>query len=218
MTDVADLPDGDPLAEAVVPESVKHSRVARLIAQVGVLAQSGGSAAVERLGLRWPDRSISAPDFFLLPDGAVSWDTTSYVVGVDGPKPLVAVEVVVDHGPDIADLHTRGVTTYLVYPTRGEVFRFSAEDRTIRLMADREPCPELGIAFARGIGAIGVVDRDGVMWNDPDEHLRHLASRAAEADTARAEADTARAEADALRARLEAAEARLRQLEPDPPQ
>lgn len=88
-------PDLDPLAEDVVPASVRHARLARLIAQVANLALTGRDVATaERLGLRWPDSGVSAPDFFVLPGGVIDWDTTSYVVEKSGPKPLVAVEIV----------------------------------------------------------------------------------------------------------------------------
>lgn len=220
MKFVADeMQRGDPLAEAVVPESVKHARTARLVAQVAILAVAGSDVeAVERLGLRWPDKSVSAPDFFLLPGGVVDFSTTSYVVDKTGPKPLVAVEVVVDSSPDIIDLVRRGVTTYLVYVDHGQVWRFDPELRSVNLVADREVCPELGIAFVRGIGAVGVVDSNGREWYDPDEHLRSLARGAAERDAAVDERDAAIGERDAALERTRELEDRIAALEAAAPE
>jgi hypothetical protein len=220
-------PEPDPLAEAVVPESVVHARTSRLIAQVAGSALSGtGVETAERLGLRWTDDGVSAPDFFVMPGGAIGWDTTSYRPDVDGPRPLVAVEVITTSWPDPTALVRRGITTYLVYPERHEVWRFDAATSTTMPQPLGAPCPELGgIAFVAatdhgGTTRLGVADVDGNVWLDPDEHVATLADgrRAAEqaqhaAEQAQHAAEQAQhaaeRRADALAAELAAARAEL---------
>lgn len=173
----------DPLAEDIVPESVAHSRTTRLVAQVGSLALGGRMATVERLGLRWPDRTVSAPDFFVLPAGSVSWATTSYAPGTDGPAPLVAVEVIGSHAPNPVMMVRRGVPTYLISLEPPGVVRFDPATKRLEVVADNVPCEDLGgMAFRRVGERLGVVDPEGRLWTDPDEHLQALAALAAERD------------------------------------
>lgn len=216
----------DPLADAVVPESVMHSRTSRLVAQVVSLAVADGSSEpVERLGLRWPDGPTSSPDFFLMPGGAITWSTTSYAPGVDGPLPEVAVEIVSSSLPNIARLFTRDVLTYLVYLDPPNVLRVDPRSRIAAEVPDGEPIEQLGgVAFRRGADRVGIVDPNGRTWWDPEDHLRSLdAARralvlerddlAAERDHVAAERDHVAAERDDLQRERDELLARLAELE-----
>ncbi len=214
----------DPLADAVVPESVAHARTSRLVAQVVSHALTGmGVNTAERLGLRWPDGPPSAPDFFVMPGGTINWRTTSYAVGVDGPAPDVAVEIVGSSPPNLLRLLRRKVLTYLVSLDPPGVLRIDPAAGPSAEVPDGEPCPELGgIAFQRGPEGIGLLDPDGAIWWDPDEHFSVIdAERRAlrreldqtistldqahtERDQAHTERDQAHAERDQIAAANEA--------------
>ena len=209
----------DPLADAVVPESVMHSRTSRLVAQVVSLAVADGpSEPVERLGLRWPDGPTSSPDFFLMPGGAISWATTSYAPGIDGPLPEVAVEIVSSSLPNIARLFTRDVLTYLVYLDPPNVLRVDPRSRIAAEVPDGEPIEQLGgVAFVRGEDRVGVVDPNGHTWWDPEDHLRSLdaarRSLAAERNDLAAERNDLAAERNDLQQERDQLLARLAELE-----
>ena len=198
----------DPLAEDVVPESVPHARTARLVAQVVTLAlDPDGFDTAERLGLRWSDGKTSAPDFFVLPGGSLSWSTTSYAPGTDGPTPLVAVEVAVNSPADPASLVRRGIPTYLVYPDPPFVIRYDPHDGTMKRVVDDAPCVELGgVAFRTSGDRLVIVYDRGHAWSDPDEHLRGLRQLTADAELRAVDAElratAAEAEVAELRARL----------------
>ncbi len=202
----------DPLAEDVVPESVPHSRTARLVAQVISLAlDPDGFDTAERLGLRWADGRTSAPDFFVLPGGSLSWDTTSYAPESDGPKPLVAVEVAVSSPADPAALVRRGVPTYLIYPDPPFVIRYHPTDGPMNAVPDGVACDDLGgVSFRTDGERLAIVDLRGDAWSDPDEHLRGLQRRGDAAEALLAERDAEIAERDAEIAERDAEIADLR--------
>ncbi len=153
----AEIPP-DPLADAVEAQPIAHSRLGWLASQLVALAIRGGTTQViERLGLRWPDGSVSAPDLIVLPLGSVGWHTTSYAPGTDGPLPEVAVEIV-SEAPSFDQIFERGVLTYLLVLDEPRVLRVDPGTLAATEVPDGEPVVELGgIAFQRGQERIGLL-------------------------------------------------------------
>ena len=198
------------LADDVVPQPVSHARTARLIAQVIGLALDPATVdIVERLGLRWSDGTTSSPDFLVLPAGSVSWETTSYAPGTDGPVPLVAVEIVVSSPASPGRLLRRGIPTYVVYIDPPFVHRFDPDDGSMMRITDDHVCADLGgIRLITSAERLSVVDDLGEVWADPDAHLRGLRQgrQAALAELAARDAELAARDAEVAELRRQLAE------------